>query len=397
MRKLTRCLTLAMVILLGACHPQAPVFNLKPGQDQPTDPIIPIQRVTFTFTGDLLFETANYADAQGDFSAYFDQIKPYLIGDFVVGNQEVVIGGEALGVSGEPFVFNAPAGLAQQLANAGFNVLTLSNNHVFDKGLPGITNTLANLKAVGVQPIGLFETSDDAQSIPILEKNGIKIALLTYTYAINRKPPEDLRFITRVFLNAQRQFDAEREAQLRRDIQAAQAVSDAIIVAIHWGKEFTYTLSDSQIAATRVMNEEGVDLVIGNHPHTPQTAQVLINAKGHRTLVFYSLGNLVSGETDIYRTNDFFNVMFQTGILVQATVIKNTALDRITVDDVRIIPIVNHFEHGRRNFRLMPLTDYTEDLAAVHAQRETIPFFSKAFITEQMQFLFADFLKHLEP
>jgi poly-gamma-glutamate synthesis protein (capsule biosynthesis protein) len=386
-----------VVILLGSCQPQAPVLSLQPGQDHPIDPRIPIQRVTFTFTGDLLFETANYADAQGDFSTYFAQIKPDLIGDFVVGNQEVVIGGEALGVSGDPFVFNAPEGLAQELANAGFNVLTLSNNHVFDKGLLGITNTLINLKDVGIHPIGLFDTPEDAQTIPILEKNGIKIALLTYTYAINRRPPENLGFITRVFLNAQRSFDAEREAQLRRDIQAAKAVSDAIIVAIHWGKEFTYTLSESQIAAARVMNEEGVDLIIGNHPHTPQTAQVLVNASGHRTIVFYSLGNLVSGETDIYRTNDFFNVMFQTGILVQATFIKNTSLDHIIVDDVRIIPIINHFERGRRDFRLISLENYTEELAEVHAQRETIPFFTKTFITQQMQSLYAEFLDSIHP
>jgi poly-gamma-glutamate capsule biosynthesis protein CapA/YwtB (metallophosphatase superfamily) len=344
-----------------------------------------------------LFETANYRDAQGDFSTYFAQIKPDLVGDFVVGNQEVVIGGEALGVSGDPFVFNAPAGLAQELATAGFNVLTLSNNHVFDKGLPGITNTLTNLKDVGILPIGLFDTPEDAQSIPILEKNGIRIALLTYTYAINRRPPENLRFITRVYLNAQRKFDAEREAQLRRDIQAAKAVSDAIIVAIHWGNEFTYTLSESQLAAARVMNEEGVDLIIGNHPHTPQTAQVLVNASGHRTIVFYSLGNLVSGETDIYRTNDFFNVMFQTGILVQATFIKHTNVDHILIDDVRIIPIVNHFEHGRRHFRLIPLEEYTEELAEVHAQRETIPFFTKSFITQQMQSLYAEFLDSINP
>jgi poly-gamma-glutamate capsule biosynthesis protein CapA/YwtB (metallophosphatase superfamily) len=388
---------MVMVILLGACQPQAPMLGLQPGRDQPIDPLIPIQRVTFTFTGDLLFETANYADAQGDFSTYFAQIKPDLVGDFVVGNQEVVIGGEALGVSGDPFVFNAPAGLAQELATAGFNVLTLSNNHVFDKGLPGITNTLTNLKDVGILPIGLFDTPEDAQSIPILEKNGIRIALLTYTYAINRRPPENLRFITRVYLNAQRKFDAEREAQLRRDIQAAKAVSDAIIVAIHWGNEFTYTLSESQLAAARVMNEEGVDLIIGNHPHTPQTAQVLVNASGHRTIVFYSLGNLVSGETDIYRTNDFFNVMFQTGILVQATFIKHTNVDHILIDDVRIIPIVNHFEHGRRHFRLIPLEEYTEELAEVHAQRVTIPFFTKSFITQQMQSLYAEFLDSINP
>lgn len=386
-----------ILLVLGGCQTSSNPLTLKPGVDRSNELLIPIQRVSLTFTGDLLFESANYADAQGDFSSYFFGIKPYLSGDFVIGNQEVVIGGEALGVSGDPFVFNAPEGLAKELAKAGFNVLTLSNNHIFDKGLPGITNTLKHLSDASITAIGLTDDPNQAATIPILEKNGIKIALLTYTYAINRKPPAHLSFVTRVFLNAQREFDAQKEAQLRADIQAAKAQSDAVIVAIHWGREFTYTLSESQRHAARVMNEEGVDLVIGNHPHTPQTAEVLTSASGHRTIVFYSLGNLVSGETDIYRTNDFFNAMFQTGILVQATIVKNLKTAGVFVDDVRIIPIVNHFEVGRRQFRLIPLSDYTEELAALHAQHATVPFFTKAFIDEQMQSLYDDFLNSLNP
>lgn len=397
MRKSLGLILFITLVLLVGCQPQSPVYSPQPGIDHPEDPRIPIQRVTLTFTGDLLFETANYADAQGDFYEYFAGIKPVLSGDFVIGNQEVVIGGEALGVSGDPFVFNAPAGLAGELARAGFNVLTLSNNHVFDKGLPGITNTLRYLNEAGIRPIGVTDDPQKADEMAILEKNGIKIAVLTYTYAINRKPPTPLSFVTRVFLNAQREFDAQREAQMRNDIRAAKAQSDAVIVAIHWGREFTYTLSDSQRNAARVMNEEGVDLVIGNHPHTPQTAEVLISDTGHRTVVFYSLGNLVSGETDIYRTNDFFNAMFQTGILVQAAIVKNTATDTVSVTDVRIIPIVNHFETGRRQFRLIPLADYTEELAELHAQRDTVPFFTKSFIEAQMHFLYDDFLDSLEP
>jgi poly-gamma-glutamate synthesis protein (capsule biosynthesis protein) len=386
-----------ILLLLSSCQTPSSAFTLKPGIDYTSDSTHPIQRVTMRFTGDLLFETANYADAQGDFLSYFAGIQPYLTGDFVVGNQEVVIGGEALGVSGDPFVFNAPSGLAKELANAGFNVLTLSNNHVYDKGLPGITNTLKNLSDVGITAIGVTDDPKEANTIPILEKNGIKIAVLSYTYAINRKPPASLSFVTRVFLNTQREFDAQREAQLRADIRAAKAQSDAVIVAIHWGREFTYTLSDSQRDTARVMNEEGVDLIIGNHPHTPQTAEVLTSATGHKTIVFYSLGNLVSGETDIYRTNDFFNAMFQTGILVQATIVKNTLADRVVIDEIKIIPIVNHFEVGRRGFRLIPLVDYTEELAALHAQHATVPFFTKSFIDEQMQFLYADFLNALKP
>ena len=89
--------------------------------------------------------------------------------------------------------------------------------------------------------------------------------------------------------------------------------------------------------------------------------------------------------------------MYQTGILVQLTLIKNTHTNTITTDHIRIIPIVNHFDRGRINFRLIPLADYTEELALQHAQHETIPLFSKAFIDSQMELLYGDFLKSLKP
>lgn len=387
------------LLLLGlvGCQPVVPV-TIQPGSDGLHLDRNPIRRVDFTFTGDLLFETALYTDATNyDFGPYFEGIKPYLVGDFVVGNQEVTIGGAELGISGRQFIFNAPKEVAFELAKAGFNVLTLSNNHVYDKGFPGVVNTLKYVRDAGMLPIGLYETPEEAQTMTILEKNGLRIAVLTYTYSINRKPPPELQFITNVFLTPKRVFDQEREARLRADIRRAKTLSDAVIVSIHWGNEFTYTLNTAQRRAAAVMNEEGVDVVIGNHPHTPQTAQVLTSSTGYRTVVFYSLGNLVSAETDDPRAGDVFDIMYQTGILVQLTLIKNTHTNTITTDHIRIIPVVNHFDRGRINFRLIPLAEYTEELALQHAQHETIPLFTKAFIDSQMELLYGDFLKSLKP
>ena len=190
MTKRLLLLTLLVFTLVG-CQTSKPV-DYRPGGDGIDSPRNPIRKVDFTFTGDLLFETALYTDSnQYDFSPYFEGIKPYLTGDFVVGNQEVIIGGEELGVSGKQFIFNAPKEVAFELAKAGFNVLTLSNNHVYDKGFPGVVNTLKYVKEAGILPVGLYDNAQDSQQLTILEKNGIKIALLSYTYSINRKPPTE--------------------------------------------------------------------------------------------------------------------------------------------------------------------------------------------------------------
>ena len=174
-------------------------------------------------------------------------------------------------------------------------------------------------------------------------------------------------------------------------------MSDAVIVSIHWGAEFTYNLNSAQRKAAAVMNEEGVDLIIGNHPHTPQTAEILTSSSGKRSVVFYSLGNLVSAETDDARAGDVFDIMYQTGILVQVSLIKNTQTNTVYTDHIRIIPVVNHFDRGRINFRLIPLSAYTEELATQHAQHETIPLFTKAFIDAQYELLYGDFLKSVNP
>lgn len=396
MTKRLLLLSLLLLTLVG-CQTAIPV-DYRPGGDGIDSPRNPIRKVDFTFTGDLLFEQALYDDAENyDFGPYFEGIKPYLVGDFVVANQEVVIGGAELGLSGTQYVFNAPKEVAFELAKAGFNVLTLSNNHVYDKGFPGVVNTLKYVKEAGLLPVGLYDNAQDAQQMTILEKNGMKIALLSYTYSINRKPPAEYQFITNVFLTPKRVFDQERENKLRSDIRKAKAISDAVIVSIHWGAEFTYNLNTAQRKAVAVMNEEGVDLVIGNHPHTPQTAEVLTSSTGKRTVVFYSLGNLVSAETDDARASDAFDIMYQTGILVQASLIKNTLTNTVYTDHIRIIPVVNHFDRGEDNFRLIPLSEYTEALASNHAQHQTIPLFTKAFIDDQMELLYGDFLNSLKP
>ena len=170
------------VMLLGGCRKQEQTPQPKPKKEHP------IRSVSLSFTGDILIEDAlyNWMGKGYDFKNYFDKVTPYLKADLVIGNQEVVLGGETLGITGSDYTFNAPEEIAKQLPEIGFDVLTFANNHSYDRGMQGIVNTRKNLKAAGIQTTGAYEKKEQRDDILVVERNGIRFAILAYTYDTNQ-------------------------------------------------------------------------------------------------------------------------------------------------------------------------------------------------------------------
>jgi len=355
-------------------------------QDTPKEE--PISKVSLAFTGDLLFEQPFYDSLDNyQFGTYFDRVKPYLKGDFVIGNQEVPIGGSELGVSGVAFSFNAPKEVADQLSSVGFNVMTLSNNHSFDRAYQGVINTVTYLNDANIIPVGMH-TSEEEKPFTILEKNGIRIALLAYTYDTNIAPDEHHRFMVKTFLNDARVFDLEHKEMMRNDVTLAQAEADVVIVSMHWGNEFTYKINAIQEEASHLLNSLGVDLIIGNHSHCLQTMDVLTNEEGKETVVFYSLGNFVSATADVDRASVAFTNMYQIGGIVNLDIIYSKEEKKTTIENMKFIPVVNHFEHEYQNFSLIPFHQYTEELASKHYQREYSSNFNIDWLSQEIHSLF---------
>lgn len=348
------------------------------------------ERITMSITGDLLFEQGLYDSwEQYQFGTTFQRVSPYLQSDLVIGNQEVPIGGKQMGVSGIAFTFNAPEEVAQQLPDIGFNVMTLANNHSYDMGYQGAVNTLKFISEAGITPVGMFLDDMDSQYIPIIEKKGVKFAFLSYTYDTNVPFEQEHATLVKTFLNQNHEFDDAHKEMLKQDVKRAKAQADVVITAMHWGNEFTYELSDTQLEAANYLNELGVDIIIGNHPHCLQTMDTLINEEtGYHTIVFYSLGNFISATADVARASEDFTNMYQIGGIVNLTVIKDLTTNQISFENSYLTPIVNQFEHGYTNFSLIPWVDYSEDLAATHYQREYSDNFNYEWIKEQLLYLF---------
>ena len=372
------------VMLLGGCRKQEQTPQPKPKKEHP------IRSVSLSFTGDILIEDAlyNWMGKGYDFKNYFDKVTPYLKADLVIGNQEVVLGGETLGITGSDYTFNAPEEIAKQLPEIGFDVLTFANNHSYDRGMQGIVNTRKNLKAAGIQTTGAYEKKEQRDDILVVERNGIRFAILAYTYDTNQWIDAENSFAINHFLNEEHMFDDRGKKQLARDVQKAKEQADVVIAAMHWGTEFTYEIDAAQRDAAGFLNEQGVDIIIGNHPHCLQRVETLTNAQGKETFVMYSLGNFVSAAMGVDRASEQFTNMYEIGGIVQCDVELNTKTGETTVKNKKMIPIVNHFDASYDGFRLLPFSSYTEELAAAHGQRTVSSDFTYAWLREQLKQLY---------
>lgn len=372
------------VMLLGGCRKQEQTPQPKPKKEHP------IRSVSLSFTGDILIEDAlyNWMGKGYDFKNYFDKVTPYLKADLVIGNQEVVLGGETLGITGSDYTFNAPEEIAKQLPQIGFDVLTFANNHSYDRGMQGIVNTRKNLKAASIQTTGAYEKKEQRDDILVVERNGIRFAILAYTYDTNQWIDAENSFAVNHFLNEEHMFDDRCKKQLARDVQKAKEQADVVIAAMHWGTEFTYEIDAAQRDAAGFLNEQGVDIIIGNHPHCLQRVETLTNAQGKETFVMYSLGNFVSAAMGVDRASEQFTNMYEIGGIVQCDVELNTKTGETTVKNKKMIPIVNHFDASYDGFRLLPFSSYTEELAAAHGQRTVSSDFTYAWLREQLKQLY---------
>ena len=253
-----------------------------------------LDTIQIVMVGDMLMhepiiKSGLQADGSYNFDHLFEHVKDTISeADLAIANQETMMGGPSYGYTGYPS-FNTPYALADAEAKAGFDVLLFATNHAMDKGSRAIFNCMDYMEANHPEMAYLgIHRSQQAQNenIYTYEKNGIKIAILNYTYGTNGIPlPEDMPYVVNLL----------NENQIRSDIRKAEEMADFTIVCPHWGTEYNLGISDDQKQWTKVFLEEGVDLVIGAHPHVIEPIEWVKDENGHQMLVYYSLGNFVNG------------------------------------------------------------------------------------------------------
>ena len=201
--------------------------------------------------------------------------------DYAVCNLEVPLGGGP-DYSGYP-CFSAPDNYAQALKDAGFDMFLTANNHCLDRGDKGARATIKALDRLGVDHVGTYADSlQRTQRVPFIRDiKGIKVGFLNYTYGTNGIEPRDGIEVSMI--------DRDRMA---REIKATrEAGAEILVVAVHWGVEYVLLPGQAQKDLARFLVDQGVDMVIGGHPHVIQPMEVVRNeAEDKDVLVVYSLG-----------------------------------------------------------------------------------------------------------
>ena len=317
---------------------------------------VPVQTVSFIACGDNLVHSSVYSDAQTlaagtekeyNFLPMYDNVANIIQNaDLAFINQETPFGGSSRPISGYP-LFNTPEQMGDDLITLGFDIIGLANNHMLDSTAKGYENTIDfwNSKD-GVTAIGGYKNKEDFENIRVIEKNGIKIALLAYTYSTNGlKLPQGSELVIPL-------YDDET---IDRQTKKAKSLADVVIVSIHWGVEDQFKPNAEQKRKAKLMADNGVDVIIGHHPHVLQPLEWIDRADGGKTLCMYSLGNFLSGM--MYSRN-------MVGGILGFDLCK--APNGVSVDNVCFIPTVSQYNKNVRGFKIYRFSEYTEALEKAH-------------------------------
>lgn len=337
-------------------------------------------RATIVMVGDVLLhdrvEKSSKTEDGYDFSPLFTHVKSEIeSADLAIVNQEVIIGGEDLGISGYP-AFNAPFAVADELVKTGFDVICHGTNHALDKGGKGINNCLEYWNEYPeVDVIGIHDSNDDQEEIAIRDVNGIKIAVLNYTYGTNGiEMPADMPYAV----------DMLKEERVRSDLSRAKEMADFVIVCPHWGEEYRLKTNEYQKKWAKIFYEGGADLIIGTHPHVIEPMELYKEDDGREMLIYYSIGNYVNWTSGT--GEGVSNRML--GGMAHVSIVKNE--DTVSIESYDVDAIVSHVTEGEGGVTTYFLRDYSEELAGENAIISQAPDFSYDYLVNLADSIWED-------
>lgn len=317
------------------------------------------KEISLLFVGDLMqhqaqIEAALCNDGSYDYGHCFSLVKERISrADFAIGNLEVTLGGKPY--RGYP-QFSAPDEFLYAIKDAGFDILATANNHSLDRHHRGLERTLTLIDSAGLEAIGTYHNADDrTHRYPlIIEKNGIRIALLCATYGTNgiaTRPPNIVNRLNR--------------EELSEDIRTARRMkADAIIAIVHWGNEYQQQPTEEQRNLAHWLISQGVDHIIGSHPHVIQPVELIPHTDypTHHAVI-YSLGNYISNMSIAHST---------VGLTVELTIEKIGPTTRLKHFDHQLVWTERATLSKTKNFRIIPEDTIPSDLtsdAQQHMQR----------------------------
>ena len=293
-----------------------------------------------------------------------DIVKDY---DIAYYNQETILGGEEIGLSSYPS-FNSPYEVGDAMIDAGFNLVSLATNHTLDRGEKAITNSVNYWnKHPSVLAVGSYLSFEERDKVRIKEVNNITYTMLNYTYGTNGiKVPEGKEYLVNVWPCTGNNLESDTKYQeykekVKEDIKRVRDKVDVLIVAMHWGVEYTHIPTNYQLDMASFLEEEKVDIIIGTHPHVVMPVTYI-----NDTLVVYSLGNFLSAQETNIDNNTTVGLM--TGITITKKVDKDKTeigLSNLTNE------LLYTYSKNNRDYKVIPFSnpdikEYLEDYERIY-------------------------------
>jgi poly-gamma-glutamate synthesis protein (capsule biosynthesis protein) len=342
----------------------------------PTNPTVTTLRVSAT--GDNLIHDGLYLQARSnaggdgyDFTSLYENIAPFYQNfDINWINQETLIADESVIAPSSYPCFATPSAMGYQLYNMGFRVISMSNNHSYDKGAAGIAATLDFWRTMpdDVVTTGFYAGESDYTNIPLQTVNGVTIAYLAYTYGTNG--------ISLPVGSVANIITTDQEDVIEQQITLARQLADIVVVGVHWGTENSHIIHESQRTLGQKIANWGADIIIGTHPHVIQSIESFVDENTGKVVpVAYSLGNFVSTQTP---ADNLF------GLILTFDITKTTQPDgssQSSVSNVRAVPMVMYYDANYKNASAYLLWDYTDELAATHGNSKM----TRSYITQVLQ------------
>ncbi len=304
---------------------------------------------TFTLAaiGDVMCHDTQYI-----FSYVFDDIKFYTqTADIAVGSLETSFAGEERGYSNYP-TFNTPDNLAYALKDIGIDVLSTAGNHCLDMGFSGLSRTIDVLNDADIAHLGTYKTQEEQDQILFKYVKGVKIAFINYTYGTNGIPvPKDKNFCVNL-------IDKDL---IKKHIETAKSQNaDMIVACMHWGTEYRTTANKEQEELADFLFQNGVDIILGNHPHTLEPMEkrtvTLEDGTTKDCFVIYALGNFICDQ----RLENTRN-----SIILNLTITKH--LDgKISIDKADYVPIYM-YKDTTKKIKRMKLIDINKAIETYDA------------------------------
>ena len=270
--------------------------------------------------GDLLYHipiyrTALKEDGSYDFHENFDYVKPWFKkADLVIGDFEGTISKDHY-LAGYP-LFNAPEEVMDAIKDAGYQVLDLAHNHILDSQIEGVFSTADAIEKAGMTPIGVYTHEPrDKAPIVIKEVNGIKVALLAYSYGFNGIE----EYISKE--DYDNHLADLNEDKMKAEIERAEKEADITVIMPQMGIEYQLEPTEEQKQLYHKMIDWGADIIFGGHPHVVESAET-VEKDGDKKLIIYSMGNFISNQR-IETMQDEENAKWtERGVLMDVTIKK---------------------------------------------------------------------------